>query len=189
MDSDLPPLAHRGEVAAGADDEVVRPDAPGRGLDLFVGGAGTAVGDVVADRRRKQEGLLGDVTEAPAITLEVQLGQWRSVDQDLTRGRVVKAGDEFHDRRLPGPGLADERHRLPRRDGRSMPATASAGCPGYRKCTPASSMAPVIFGSGRSLVSAAASAASSAGWSASKSRLTGACSRPEIRRSPAEACW
>ena len=62
-----------------------------------------------------------------------------------------------------------------------MPATASAGCPGYWKCTPASSMAPLIFGSGRTRSRPGRSVGRElCGLERLESRLTGVWSRPEI---------
>ena len=69
------------EVAAGQrGDEVVGADGPGRRLDLGVGGVGPAVGDVVADRAREQERLLGHEAELAAVGGEVEVAQVDAVD-------------------------------------------------------------------------------------------------------------
>ena len=87
----------------------------GGGLDLGIGGVGSGVGDVVPDGAGEQERLLGHEPQLGAERLEVQVGERLAVDQHPPVGGVVEAGGQLDQRRLPGPGLADERHGLPRR--------------------------------------------------------------------------
>ena len=129
------PLADRVEVAAGErGDEVVRAHGPRRALDLGVGGVGAAVGDVVADRAREQERLLGHEAELAAVRAQVEVAHGRRRRRGRRRSRVVEAGDQLHQRRLAGAGLADERDRLARRRcARSTPRSVSrAGRAGTR---------------------------------------------------------
>ena len=109
------PLGDRVEIAAGEfRDEVVRADRARRLLDLFVPRVREAVGDVVADRPREEERLLGHVAEPASVGAEVEIGDRLAVDEHAARSDVVEARDELHDRGLPGAGLADERDRLAR---------------------------------------------------------------------------
>jgi hypothetical protein len=85
-------------------------------LDLLVGRAGGAEGDVLAHRRREEEGVLGDDRDRPAERGELHLADVDAVHQDATPGRVVEAGDESRERRLPRAGVPDDRHALPRLD-------------------------------------------------------------------------
>ena len=109
-------------------DEVVGPDGPRGGLDLVVAGVGTAVGDVVADRAREQERLLGHVAELAAVGVTGR----RSAGRCRRRARLPSSG------RRNGPAasrpstcLLRSRPRAPRsRPGaisRSMPRSASGG--------------------------------------------------------------
>ena len=110
-------LAHVVEVAAREPgDEVVGADRPGRRLDLGVARVGPAEGDVVADRPREQERLLRHVAELVPVLGEVEVGQRHAVDQHPPGGGVVEPGDQLHDGRLAGAGLADEGHDLARAD-------------------------------------------------------------------------
>ena len=120
------PLSGRQRAAAFADplevaawqrrDEVVRADLARGGFHLGVGRVLAAVGDVVADRAREQEGLLRHDTQLLVETDLVVLVHGHVVDRDGARRRVVEAGDELHDRALARAGLADERDGLARDD-------------------------------------------------------------------------
>ncbi len=124
-DSDRPRSLTGVQVAARQrGHEVVGADRPGRGLDLGVGGVGSSVGDVVAHRAGEEEGLLGHDAELAAERAEVELAQVGAVDQHPSGRRVVEAGDELDDGRLPGAGLADQRDGLARGDGERRPRRA-----------------------------------------------------------------
>ena len=61
------PLADHGVVAVGERaDELVGVGGDGGGVDLLVGGVGPAVGDVVADGDREEEGLVLDDADGGA---------------------------------------------------------------------------------------------------------------------------
>lgn len=81
------PFADRLPVAVGERrHERVRAHRPRRRLDLGVGRVGSPVGDVVADGRREQEGLLGDEAELPTEGAEPDVTQ-----VDPGRARAVGA--------------------------------------------------------------------------------------------------
>ena len=73
---------------------------------------GPGEGDVVAERAREQERLLGDDAELASERLDGDVAQVVAVDEDAALGRVVEAGDELGDRRLARARRADERHGL-----------------------------------------------------------------------------
>ena len=97
-------------------DERVRADRPRRRLDLGVGRLRAAEPDVLRDRALEQEALLGDQHD-----LRAQLASGRSrrsTPSSSTRPvvRVVEPGEQPRHGGLARAGLADHRHRLPRRD-------------------------------------------------------------------------
>ena len=97
-------------------DEVVGADGAGRRLHLVVARVGSAVGDVVADGAGEEEGLLGDVAELAAVAEEIERAEVEAVDAHRALVGIVEAGQQLHHRRLAGPRLAHERHRLARLD-------------------------------------------------------------------------
>ena len=126
---------------------------PRRGLDLVVARVGPAVGDVVADRAREQESLLGHVAELAAVGREVEDAKVSAVDEHGSRRRVVETGQQLHHRRLARSRLTHEGHESRRgRISRSTPAQrlgqAAAGrrrrlrraCPTGRRSGPRRSL-------------------------------------------------
>ena len=109
-ESDRPRSLTAVQVAvAECGDELVSADGACRRLDLGVGRVGPAVGDVVADRAGEQERLLRHDRRAAGGTRSgrCRAGRCRRPAHRAAR-RVVEAGDELHDRRLPRARLADE---------------------------------------------------------------------------------
>ena len=98
------PLGDGGPVAVRElGDELVGADGHGRGLDLGIARVGAPVGDVVADRAREQEALLGHVAELAAVGGQVIVAKVGAVDEDGSCRRVVEAGEQLDDGRLPAP--------------------------------------------------------------------------------------
>src|SRR3712207_5246791 len=101
--------------------ELVRPDRTRRGRDLLRRRVGAPEGDVLAHRPREEEALLGHDPElAPEARLR-HVSEVVPVDRDAAVARLVEAGEELRDRRLPGAGVADERDRGAGRDGEVDP--------------------------------------------------------------------
>ena len=110
-------LAHPLEVAAGQPAmKSWAPTARAARFDLGVGGVGAAVGDVVADRAREEERLLGHEAELVVVGAQVEVASRGRRRRAPRRSRVVEAGDELHHRGLARAGLADQRDGLARRD-------------------------------------------------------------------------
>ena len=84
---------------------------------LLVGGRGRAEADVVGDRARKQERILGDQRHLRAQGALLDGPHVDAVDQHISVGDVVEAGDQVGDGGLAGAGLADQRHGLAGLDG------------------------------------------------------------------------
>ena len=63
---------------------------------------------------REQERLLGHVAELAAERAQVDVAHGDAVDEHRAAVDVVEAGDQLHERRLAGTGLADQRDRLAR---------------------------------------------------------------------------
>ena len=93
------------------------PERPGRGLDVVLGGAGTAEADVVGDGAGEEVVLLGDHHRGPVEVGRGERAQVDAVERDRAVDRVVEAGGELGDRGLAGAGGADQGHGLPGRDG------------------------------------------------------------------------
>src|SRR5690606_600683 len=79
-------------------------------------GAGLGVADVVAHGAGEQERRLLHDAELAPVRGEVELADVEPVHQYPPALELVEAGDQLAYRRLPGPGVADERHRLARLD-------------------------------------------------------------------------
>ena len=110
-------LADDGVVALGqAHDELVRVGRAGRGLDSSNRGVGSAVGDVVADRDRKEERLVEDDADVRAKRAERHVADVVAVDLDGAGGDVIEARQQPRDGRLARPGAPDERDGLAGRD-------------------------------------------------------------------------
>ena len=110
-------LADLGVEALGQPlDELDRADRAPRPPDLLLVGVGAAEGDVVADRAREQEALLGHDPELAPQAVGLELAQVVAVDQQPAALRVVEARDQLRQRRLAGAGLADQGDRLAGRD-------------------------------------------------------------------------
>lgn len=106
-------FADRGVVALGEfGDETVRLGGAGGLHDLFRGRVGTAVGDVVADRVREQEGVLGDQADRGAQGVQGEFADVVAADEDGSVGHVVEARQEQGDRGLARAGGADDREGL-----------------------------------------------------------------------------
>jgi hypothetical protein len=86
----------------------------GGGHHILVGRALAAVGDVVADRARKQPGVLQDHPEDAAHLVPRKIEGIDAVQADAPRADLVKAHQKVHDRRLPRSGRADDRDGLTR---------------------------------------------------------------------------
>ena len=94
-------LADLGVIAARQlGDELVGADRGGGGADLRVVGVGAPEGDVLANRAREQERLLGHDPHLRAQRVAGDLAQVVSVDQHAPARRVVEAGGELGHRRL-----------------------------------------------------------------------------------------
>ena len=89
----------------------------GGGLDLLDRGVGPAVGDVVADRDREEEGLVehdADVVRAATASVTSRTS-WPSMRTEPSVD-VVEAGQQPRDRRLARTGAPDDRDGLAGRD-------------------------------------------------------------------------
>ena len=82
-------------------------------FDLVRVGARFAKGDILADRAREQEDILLDDGDLRAQRGQVPVAHIHAIHQDLTRGDVVGAVDQLHQRGLARAGLPDDGHRLP----------------------------------------------------------------------------
>src|SRR4029450_5847511 len=103
------PLTDLGVEAVGqAGDDLVGPDGPSGGLDLGPGRLRPAEADVVQDRAREQEALLGDVAHGPAQVGQADLAQIDAVQGDPAPLGIVEAGDQLGHGRLAGPGGPDQ---------------------------------------------------------------------------------
>ena len=67
----------------------------GGGLDLGLGRAGLAAGDVPGDGQVEQHDLLADQRHEPAQVAQGDLSQIDSVEADGARGRVVETEQEI----------------------------------------------------------------------------------------------
>ena len=90
-------------------------------------GAGPAEADVVGDRAGEQVVLLGDHHHRRGAGLVGEVAQVDAVEQHPAADRVVEAGRQLGERGLAGPGGADQRQGLARRDVRSR--SGSTGTP------------------------------------------------------------
>ena len=95
-------------------DESVRAGRRGGGDDLFVGGVGTPVRDVVADGDGEQEGLVEDHADVGPQARQGEVAHVVAVDEDGALGDVVEAGHEPGHGRLAAAGPSDQGNRLTR---------------------------------------------------------------------------
>ena len=102
-------------------DELVCADGRGRRLHAGPRGAGLPELDVVRDGAAEQEILLGDHDDPGAQALLGQLPEVNAVEQDAALHRIVEAGEQPRDGRLPGAGGADEGSSLAGRDAQVEP--------------------------------------------------------------------
>ena len=160
-------------------DEIVRTDRARCRLHLGIARLRPSVRDVVADRAREEECLLGHVAELQAEVVQIDRAKVVAVDVDAAVIGVVEAREQLHDGRLARPGLPDQRDGLPGGDSqvdaaqrlrrlapRGVPSDAESADPGP----------PSIDGT-RSLEARHARAGTgyeNRTWS----RLTSPCSRP-----------
>jgi len=108
-----PALAdHRVEALRQAFDELVRLGKPGHVLDFFVAQARGAEGDVLADRGREEERVLGDRADLTPERAELHVPHIGAVDRDASGSDVVEARHERGQRRLARARVSDQRDRL-----------------------------------------------------------------------------
>ena len=106
---------------------VVRLRPPRGALDLLAGRLGPRVGDVLGDRGREQEAVVGDEGDRAAQRVHVDRAQVGAVDEDRALGRVIEPRDQRDEAGLPGAGRPDERDRPPGLDLELDPAQRRLG--------------------------------------------------------------
>jgi hypothetical protein len=94
-----------------------------RRLDLGLGGAGLAKGDVLRNRAAEEKNILLDDRNLPAQRLQIPGAHIDAVDRDRAAVGVVDAIDQLGDRALARTRLPDQRQRLP---GASVKETSSS---------------------------------------------------------------
>ena len=105
-----PALSDRRRIAARqARDEVVRARRLRRPHDVEVACSRAPVSDVLPDTGRKQHGLLEDDGELVPQVGEAVVAQVHAVEEDGAGRRVVEAGQETHEGRLPGSSRPHDR--------------------------------------------------------------------------------
>src|SRR5262249_18773086 len=97
-------------------DEFVRVGQPGGADDLGVRGFGFAVGDVLPDRRAKENRLLQNKTDLLAQRIQTEVAHVLSINPDMPPKRIVEARYETDDGRFASAGRPDERGVLTRFD-------------------------------------------------------------------------
>ncbi|GHJ18900.1 hypothetical protein TPA0909_05140 [Streptomyces albus] len=123
-------FADGGVVAVGQLlDETVRLGGLGGGADLFVGGVGRPVGDVLADGRGEEEGVLGDQSDGAAQRVECQLADVLAADAHGAAGHVVVARQQHRDGGLAAAAGSHQGHGLTRFDPQAE-AVQHGVCPG-----------------------------------------------------------
>src|SRR5439155_4694965 len=93
-------------------DELVRVGGVRGSDDLLPARPRRGVRDVLGDAGRKEHRVLKHHRELAAQVVELVIAQVDAVQQDLPRGRVVKAREQADQRGLAGPGRPD--HSEPR---------------------------------------------------------------------------
>ena len=82
----------------------------------FVGNTFVAEPNVRRDRAREQVHILKHHTELTPQVFEIPVANIDALDEDPTVLDIVEPHEEAHERRLPRPGVADDRHHLARTD-------------------------------------------------------------------------
>ena len=90
-------------------DEVVGVRRARRRADLILGRLQPSVADVLRNRAREEEGLLEHERDLAAERAELDRPDIAPVDENASLLRVVQAGEQAHERRLPCPGRAHNR--------------------------------------------------------------------------------
>ena len=85
-----------------------------RGHDLFRRRSQLAVADVVADRARKEPGVLEHHAEDAAHVVAADVARVDAIHTDAPAVDLVEAHQQVDDRRLTGSRWTDDRDRLPR---------------------------------------------------------------------------
>ena len=107
-------LADDGGVTIGKPlDELVRLREPGRVDELLLRRLRPAEREVLANRRREEEGILRDDADLAAQRAQCHLAYVDAVDLDSALADVVETGDERGEARLARAGVPDQRHRAP----------------------------------------------------------------------------
>src|SRR5207245_333470 len=83
------------------------------GDDVLVGRPDLPVADVVADRARKEPGVLQHHPEDAAHVIAVEVPGVDAVEANAALVDVVEAHQQVHDRGLARPGGPDDGNRLP----------------------------------------------------------------------------
>ena len=108
---------HLGRVALGQlPDEPVRLGHPRSALDLVVGGVGTTVGDVRADRVGEQKAVLEGHADLASQRVQRDRAEVVAVDGHPSRVRVVEARQHGRDGGFAAAAGADDRDPLAGRD-------------------------------------------------------------------------
>ena len=90
-------------------EQLRQPGALRRGGDVLLARVGARVGDVVAERRREQEGVVRDHGHLAAQRRGIHLAHVHAVHEHGALVHVVQARDEHHERRLARAGRPDDR--------------------------------------------------------------------------------
>ena len=120
-DSDIPASPITVSIALRQrSDQIIDPRQPCGALDRRIVGSGPAIGDVVANRQRKDQRRLQDQRDLAAQRLQAIFAHIDAVDLDHARGRVVKAATADRARRRSHPSPASgspsaQRRRSPQR--------------------------------------------------------------------------
>ena len=83
--------------------------------DLFVGGIGPRIGDVLADRRLEEERSLIEQHDLSPEILKPQFTQILTVEMNLTGLRIVEADEKIRERRLTNTAGSHDRADAARR--------------------------------------------------------------------------
>ena len=100
------------EAVLQSEDEPLGTGQAGRFDDLFAGGTGLAVGDVIRHRAAEQIHVLLDDADVLAQALQGDMLDVLPVDVDVAAGHIIEAGNEVAQRRLAAAGGADQSQPL-----------------------------------------------------------------------------
>src|SRR5262249_8651334 len=82
--------------------------------DLVSGGAGPAIGDVVANRATEQNRVLQNEANLLAEALNCEVAHVNPIDLHPASRRIIETWDQAHQGRLASPGRACDSYMLPR---------------------------------------------------------------------------